>query len=316
MINYRTVSDLNRTIIDNLWRIPRDIDVVVGVPRSGMLVANLLSLYLNRPLTDLDGLASGRCMVAGKRVGSAPLAPPRKALIVDDSVNSGGSIAEAREKLAAWSSKGEAVFLAAYVTPEGAASVDLYLEIVPNPRFFQWNLLNHGLLRWCCVDIDGVLCRDPTEQENDDGEKYLEFLSTVPSKFTPRYKIGWLVTCRLERYRAQTERWLAANGIEFEQLIMMNCATKAERLASGSHGSFKARVYRDAGAMLFIESSRHQASEISKLSGKPVICIDTDELFSPTTSETVIASVAYTPRRAKRSALKVIKSLGRLIVRG
>ncbi len=32
------------------------------------------------------------------------------------------------------------------------------------------------LLENFCVDIDGILCRDPTREENDDGPKYRELI--------------------------------------------------------------------------------------------------------------------------------------------
>lgn len=44
---------MNDTIVRNLHRLPRDIDLVVGIPRSGLLAANLLSLAANIPMADL-----------------------------------------------------------------------------------------------------------------------------------------------------------------------------------------------------------------------------------------------------------------------
>lgn len=35
-MNYRSISDLNQIILKRLYIIPRDIDLVVGIPRSGM----------------------------------------------------------------------------------------------------------------------------------------------------------------------------------------------------------------------------------------------------------------------------------------
>ncbi len=52
-MNYRSISDLNQVILKRLYIIPRDIDLIVGIPRSGMFPANLLALYLNKPVTDL-----------------------------------------------------------------------------------------------------------------------------------------------------------------------------------------------------------------------------------------------------------------------
>ena len=48
------------------------------------------------------------------------------------------------------------------------------------------------------MDIDGVLCADPTPEENDDGEKYRHFLLNAPPLFIPKVTIGTLVTSRLE----------------------------------------------------------------------------------------------------------------------
>lgn len=72
------------------------------------------------------------------------------------------------------------------------------------PRVFEWNVLHHPVLNDACVDIDGVLCRDPTPAENDDGRKYREFLSTVEPTIVPGQRIGHLVTSRLEQYRPKT----------------------------------------------------------------------------------------------------------------
>ncbi|RUU06821.1 phosphoribosyltransferase, partial [Mesorhizobium sp. M7A.T.Ca.TU.009.01.3.2] len=36
-MHYRSISDMNDAIVRGLHRLPRDIDLVVGVPRSGVL---------------------------------------------------------------------------------------------------------------------------------------------------------------------------------------------------------------------------------------------------------------------------------------
>ena len=66
-MNYRNISDLNNMILQNLSIIPRDFDLIVGVPRSGMLPANLLSLYLNKPYTDIHSFLNGHIYKAGAR---------------------------------------------------------------------------------------------------------------------------------------------------------------------------------------------------------------------------------------------------------
>ena len=63
-MNFRTFGDLNRTIFSHIHTLPKDIDVVAGIPRSGLLAANIIALYLNLPLTDIDSLSEGRLYAA------------------------------------------------------------------------------------------------------------------------------------------------------------------------------------------------------------------------------------------------------------
>ena len=60
-MNFRTINDSNNLISKNLDKIPKDIDLIVGVPRSGLFVANLIALYLNLPLTDFDSFLNRLC---------------------------------------------------------------------------------------------------------------------------------------------------------------------------------------------------------------------------------------------------------------
>jgi hypothetical protein len=46
---------------------------------------------------------------------------------------------------------------------------------------------------------------------------------------------------------------------------------------------------------LFIESDARQAPEIASRSGKPVLCIETQSMFYPSTEEQVLAKVRRLP---------------------
>jgi uncharacterized HAD superfamily protein len=126
-----------------------------------------------------------------------------------------------------------------------------------------------------CVDIDGVLCDDPNAEQNDDGEKYIQFLLNAPLKYKPSTKVHTLVTNRLEKYRPQTEQWLHLNGIEYKELLMLDLPDRATRVRMGNYGVFKAEVYESRKeTLLFIESDRHQAAKINELTGRAVFCVD------------------------------------------
>lgn len=66
-MNYRNIDDLNHCILQHLSILPRDFDLIVGVPRSGMFPANLLALYLNLPVTDIDSFRNGHIYQTGER---------------------------------------------------------------------------------------------------------------------------------------------------------------------------------------------------------------------------------------------------------
>ncbi|MFW8584407.1 phosphoribosyltransferase [Rhizobium beringeri] len=174
-MQYRSISDLHRAIVNGLHMLPRDIDLVVGIPRSGLLAANMLGLVANLPMTDLDSFVEGRVYSFGATKNTATFrgaSDVRKVLVLDDSINTGGAMRQAKAKLLACESPAQFVFAAVYGLGDRVEGVDFIFEVVEQPRLFQWNFMHHGLLSKACVDIDGVLCLDPTEAENDDGPTY------------------------------------------------------------------------------------------------------------------------------------------------
>lgn len=277
---------MNSAIVGGLHGLPSDLDLVVGVPRSGLLAANLLSLAANIPMTDLDGFLAGRVLSSGfTKLGPAirrSVADMRKILVIDDSINMGAAMRDARARIG--SSKGTAaqlIFAAVYGSRRVHSEVDLVFEVVPQPRMFQWNFMHHILLERSCVDIDGVLCADPTLEENDDGPAYERFLNTARPLQRPSRRIGCLVTSRLEKYRALTQRWLTRNGIQYGRLIMLDLPSKEERQRRSAHAGFKADFYRRSDTVLFIESEYNQAIKIATASEKPVLCTETQEMVLP-----------------------------------
>ena len=122
-MNYRSVNDLDSIIVENLHCIPDDIDLIVGIPRSGMLAASLLALHLNLPLTDIDGFIEGRLMGSGlqrkciKR-NITSLHEARRALIVDDSLLTGAEMKRARNLVDLCGLTEKTIFAAVICSPE------------------------------------------------------------------------------------------------------------------------------------------------------------------------------------------------------
>jgi len=309
-VNYRSISTLNKQIINWLPKLPQDLELIVGIPRSGMLAANILALHMNLPFTDIDGFLEGRVLATGPRFNRKQLLSDTiNVLVIDDSLLSGTEMAGVKEKISMAKIPHKIYYAAVYVKPGNEHMVDYFCEILPTPRCFEWNVMHHSILQRCCVDVDGVICRDPDKDENDDGIRYRQFLSSVEPLIIPTWEIGWLVTCRLEKYRTLTEEWLHKHGIKYNELIMMDFPDKATRVASGSHGSFKAKVYESTRAKLFIESSLKQATEIARITGKDVLCMETREMINPSIAAKSLRRVKGMRYSLKRRIRRRIKSV-------
>jgi uncharacterized HAD superfamily protein len=277
-MNIRTVADMTRLVVANLHRIDRRaFDVVVGVPRSGMLPASIIATYLQMPLADVVGYGQG---IVHGRSGRAETAG-RRVLLVDDSCNKGRAFRQAMALLPKGTKATRlAVFGPYQVDP--ASVCDMWFEIVRGPRIFAWNMWKHiRLPRWG-FDMDGVLCRDCAKAENDDGPRYARFLADVEPLFLPQRPIGHVITGRAEKYRGETEAWLARHGVEHASLTMTPWHSKAERMSAvkfaGGRGGWKAEQAKRLGVELFIESCPKQAGIIAREAQIPVFCTATQEL--------------------------------------
>lgn len=280
-MNYRTIADLSHLISQQLYKVPSSVDLIVGVPRSGLLAANILALKLNLPLTDVAGLCEGRLLQSGKRGKRFQIKKARHALVIDDSLCSGNSINEAKRQIGTANLSFSVDYGAIYVATGSQCYVDIFWEECPLPRVFEWNVMHHSVVENACIDIDGVLCRDPTDSENDDGERYLHFLKSVAVLVSPTGVIKTLVTCRLEKYRTVTEDWLASAGIRYSELIMLDLPSGESRRRWNKYGAYKGEIYKRSNAILFIESNIFQACEIADISMKPVLATDINKMVYP-----------------------------------
>ena len=277
---YRSIEDMNKGIVSNLFKFPQNIDLIVGVPRSGMLPANLLALYLNKPYTDIDSFLEGRVYSTGQRGKYISKTDRSVVLIIDDSVSTGYAICKVKEKLKNKSLEYNFIYSTVFVAPGSEHLIDIYCEVVHLPRVFQWNLFHHKqFVNNACFDIDGVLCVNPPI--DDDGEQYISYLKDAIPYIIPSHEIDTLVTCRLEKYREITENWLNTHHVRYKHLIMLNFNTKAERISWGKHGEYKGQVYKDSKNLLFVESSLSEAMKIAEVSNKIVYCTENFQMIYP-----------------------------------
>lgn len=286
-MHFITVAELFGAVRANLHKLPKEVDVVVGIPRSGMIAATAVSLALHKPMTSLDAFLEGR---KGSNFSARIIDADafNSALVVDDSIFEGGAMKQAREAVAASPLRDAPIhFAAVYGHKKAHPEADVVLTNCPIPRVFEWNVMNHWSLMRACVDLDGVLCADPCLADNDDGPRYLDFLRSAPAINPPPQIIHSIVTSRLERYRPETEDWLKRNGFQYRNLFMLDLPSAEERRRQGVHADFKAAVYaRQADCLLFIESETWQAQRIHEKTGKSALAYK-DMTFFPASTPMV-----------------------------
>jgi uncharacterized HAD superfamily protein len=240
-----------------------------------MLPAAILATGLLRPLSDVAS-ASRRIAWQIGSDGEVRQCAAKRILLVDDSASSGRAMKRARNALFDARPEAEIVSCVVFATEKAANRIDLSFEVCGKDRMFEWNWFRHPLLGSCFVDIDGVLCPDPSRTERRDESLYLKFLDTVSPSVLTTQQIGALVTGRRERYRAQTERWMAQHGIAYGALHMLDAPHEA--LTTERHAAHKAAIYEKSPARLFIESDAVQAKLIAQTTGKDVLCWTTRTL--------------------------------------
>jgi orotate phosphoribosyltransferase len=285
-MEYRSVADLNHRIIDWIHALPPDLDAVVGIPRSGMLAANLLALHLNLPLTDVEGLIANRVMHAGGRCNGTAVGPTlrkrARVLVVDDSCRSGGTIRKVREQLRRARLPYRLHFGAVFATPAAVreGKIELYAEIVPAPRAFEWNIFHAAGMGRYCVELDGVLTQPQPASIAGGVVGGGEGLRAAEPLILPRAEIGWVVSSRSQEHREEAEKWLRRHDVRYRELVMAP-AERNGAMGGDERAEFLADVFVQTGATLFLTASARIALEMARSAGRPVFGVDAREMLYP-----------------------------------
>src|SRR5687768_3323437 len=103
-MNYRSFSDLRHLIVKSIPKLQfQNFDLIVGIPRSGMVPAYIIALYLNKKCCDIDSLINNATLRTGSTRRAKNLImnshEAKKILLVDDSIDSGVSLTNELQKL-------------------------------------------------------------------------------------------------------------------------------------------------------------------------------------------------------------------------
>ena len=288
-MKYVTLSDLAHTIRENIWKVPRDIDFIITIPRSGTIAGSIISEFLNVPLIDINSFIEGVKPSGGGRLRYYYQKEhnTKRVLVVDDTVYSGLSKVLAKEKLSSFTDY-EFIYLAVYLEGPGENYIDVWLEDLrmytnnfTQIVLYEWNIFHHNedIMSSTLYDLDGVFCLDPPDERNQ--EEYLSYIANATPLFIPTTKIGGIVTYRLVKNADITTNWLRKQGIEYGGLLMFNAQTWEERVNAGMPpGEWKGNIFKSLPQYkLFVESEPEQARKIAEISGKPVLCVKDNTVY-------------------------------------
>lgn len=262
---------------------PEQYDLIVGIPRSGMMVATIIALKTGRALTTPELFSKGEFWYSSHVKDKLAWDEVKNVLLVDDSVDTGKSMSSAVDVIESAGHSARVTKAALIVHKKSLSNVGLYHKVVSNPRAFEWNILHrklasywgHGML---AVDMDGVLCSDCPPGVDDDEERYVKWINSANPYLIPVFEIDFIVTNRLEKYRDVTERWLRDHNVKYRELHMWNIGDKSDR--KGEFAQHKIEKLLQLKPDMYWESNWSQSRAIWAETKIPTLCIDEMTLLS------------------------------------
>lgn len=256
-------------------KLPRDISLICGVARSGMIPASILATSLNLPLGSVSQ-ETGEIVVlshGSRKIGSSH----GKILIVEDTCYSGKSLASLKIKLG----REKYYYASSLIRPEISNYVDFYGELLSSPQLLEWNFWNSVVLRGNCFnealrggiasDFDGILCENPYSSEESDPSAFELWLKLAkPLSFPREVTLPLVVTARLLKHERKTLDWCEQWGIKVQKFVFFP-GTLEERSRTNI-AQWKAEVFQESKQALYVESEEYLARSMSYYTRKPIVC--------------------------------------------
>jgi hypothetical protein len=226
----------------NIHRIPR-VDMIVGIPRSGLIAASMIATLTNQKLEPLE---------------LAPYWQGLHILLVDDSMAGGETM---RCALGAFNNC-KVTTLAVYIKPNTLPAPDIHFEVVPSPRVFEWNWHRSKYLTSALMDIDGVISTETQPGEREKGQLL----------YRPARKVLALATGRKIDEWQETVEWLKKHEVKYGGLFLTPLGEKAR--------DTKVDAIHEMKPTWVVESNIYQAEWIHARTGLPTLCVDANRLIS------------------------------------
>lgn len=257
------------------------IEGIIGIPRSGMIPASIISVNMSIPLYSICDeklvMLNSMSDKGGSRMVMYQPNRSNNILLIDDTAFFGKAMSKHKELIKKLLPSKNIITSVIYSTPEAIQKklVDIPVYISNFPHVLEWNFFDAHPTMNGMFDLDGVFCEDCPYEIAEDETRYKNWIKTVKpieNRIPRLFPAIAICTGRLEKYRKETEEWLHRHKIKYSDLLMLQ-GTKEER--DSNHvlnvARFKLQKFieynKNFNCLYFIESCPEQSRLIAD--GKP-----------------------------------------------
>jgi len=263
-LHFITLEDATRTMREWIKKFPRRYDLIIGVPRAGMIFGSMVANDLGVRLSSPDILP------AFWDASTLAYTPIRNILVIEDSVLRGSKLLPARDRARHFFPDATVHIGSVYVR-ENAIPLDTYGEVIRPHTLLEWDLMHMDPDK-LATDLDGVICSDPPSIAE---EELGAWIPTAKPYLIPVYGVRAIITSRNEAYRDLTVKWLKENGVFYRALYMDPTPIGHKK----DYFQHKVDLINRTMPRLFLESNDHLAWRLHWATGVPTLAIDTMRFF-------------------------------------
>lgn len=267
---YKIVQITDQISLTREWcnQLPNIFQCIISIPRSGVMIANVISLRFGVGWATIDGFLR-------KEVYGIRFEDVNHILIVDDGVTTGNNLNSAKQRIQQLFPHIQVSTGALFARENSTVHVDYVYKRLNKTEVgttMEWDFITDPI-RYCsnkpAADLDGFLCHDlpPCKSQAE----YIEAIKTASPFLIPRYPLGAIITSRNENVRDITEEWLKRYGVKYDQLIMAaNGYINADVSAA-----FKVREIKKCNPSAYFESDQYIAEIVKKQTHVLTYCAET-----------------------------------------
>src|SRR5512137_1553837 len=142
-----------------------DFDIVVGIPRSGLMTASMIAIEFGKPLSTPDQIIEGKFWITKTNTKNLRInIDTSKILLVDDSAGTGSTMLQAYNLIKLYKPDIQIRTLATLVS-DPASPDYLYKRFTRKQPVIVRALMHNAFIPPVAYDMDGVICEDYNGQD-------------------------------------------------------------------------------------------------------------------------------------------------------